>query len=69
MFPTELGHELFGEYAFYTPHAYPEDIAESIRQALTQTEKIAKIKTDGPEFVKKYSWQKFTDNFLKILAK
>ncbi len=69
IYDNELGHELFGEYAFYTPHAYPEDIAESIRQALTQTEKIAKIKTDGPEFVKKYSWQKFTDNFLKILAK
>jgi len=64
---NELGHELFGEYAFYVPHAYPDNIAESILQALTQTEKIAKIKTDGPEFVKKYNWKSFVDKFIDNL--
>jgi glycosyltransferase involved in cell wall biosynthesis len=64
---NELGHELFGEYAFYVKEPYPEDIAEGIRNALNQTEKIAKIKNDGPEFVKKYNWKNFTDRWLEIV--
>lgn len=64
---NELGHELFGEYAFYTDSTHPEGIAESMRKALTQTEKIQKIKTEGPEFVKKYNWKSFTDQWLKII--
>ena len=62
---NELSHELFGEYAFYVSDPNPDGIAEGIRQALTQTEKIVKIKTNGPEFVKKYNWKIFTDKFLE----
>ena len=62
---NKLGHELFGEYAFYIGNADLVGIAEGIYNALTQTEKIAKIKTDGPEFVKKYNWKSFTDKFLE----
>ncbi len=64
---NELGHELFGDYAFYVGNPNPDGIAEGIRQALTQTEKIAKIKIDGPEFVKKYNWESFTDKFFEII--
>ncbi len=64
---NELGHELFEGYAFYVGNPTPDGIAKGIRQALTQTEKIAKIKTDGPKFVKKYNWSQFTDKWLKII--
>ena len=64
---NELGHELFSEYAFYVKNNDIDGIAEGIRQALTQAEKIHKIKTDGPEFVKKYNWKSFTDRFLEYV--
>jgi len=64
---NELGHELFGEYAFYVSNPDPDGITEGMRQALTQTEKISKIKTTGPEFVKKYNWKSFTDRFLEYV--
>jgi len=79
---SELGHELFGEYAFYVPSSAPKNIptflrmlechnpdkiAETIKQALTNQQKIDKIKSEGPEFVKKYNWKNFTDKFLKIV--
>lgn len=64
---NELGHELFGEYAFYVSNPNPDSIAEGIRQALTQTEKISKIKNEGPEFAKKYNWKNFTDRWLEII--
>ncbi len=64
---NELGHELFGEYAFYAEGSDAGGIAKAIRESLTQTEKIAKIKIDGPEFVKKYNWKNFTDKFIKNL--
>lgn len=63
---NELGHELFGDYAFYVKNPNPDGIAESIRNALIQTEKIAKIKIDGPEFIKKYNWKNFTNKWLEI---
>ena len=81
---NELGHELFGEYAFYVPnsakntnHNIPtfcrmleccdsDKIAETIKQALTDQQKIDKIKSEGPEFVKKYNWKSFADRWLKI---
>lgn len=66
---NELGHELFEEYAFFTKNNDTNGIAEGMLSALTQTEKIQKIKTEGPEFVKKYSWKSFTDKFLEILVK
>lgn len=62
---NELGHELFNGYAFYTTNNDADGIAESIRQALTQTEKISKIKNNGPEFIKKYNWKTFTNKFLE----
>ncbi len=64
---NELGHELFGDYAFYVDDLTPDGIAEGIRQALTQTEKIMRIKNSGPEFAKKYTWNNFTDSWLKII--
>lgn len=64
---NELGHELFGDYAFYVSNPTPDGIAKGIRQALTQTEKIQKIKSEGPEFVKKYNWKNFTDKWLEIV--
>ncbi|MBI4158080.1 MAG: glycosyltransferase family 4 protein [Candidatus Yanofskybacteria bacterium] len=63
---NELGHELFGEYAFYSKGGGVDDIAETIKQALTDRQKRDKIKSEGPEFVKKYSWKSFADRFLKI---
>ncbi len=64
---NELGHELFGQYAFFVKNPDPDGIAEDIRQALTDSDKIKKIKTGGPEFVKKYNWESFTDRFLKYI--
>ena len=64
---NELGHELFGEYAFYSKDGNVDSIADSLKQALTDKEKIEKIKSEGPEFVKKYNWRGFTDRFLKII--
>jgi glycosyltransferase involved in cell wall biosynthesis len=62
---NELGHELFGEYAFYVKNTDPDGIAEGIRQALTESDKIARIRASGPEFAKKYNWKSFTDKFLE----
>lgn len=62
---NELGHELFDNYAFYAENSDTEGISKAIRQALTDSEKFAKIKNSGPEFVKKYNWKNFTDKFLE----
>ncbi len=62
---NELGRELFGEYAFYVKNPDPDGIANGISQALTDSNKIQKIKNSGPEFVKKYNWKNFTDKFLE----
>ena len=64
---NELGHELFGEYAFYSKSGGVDDIAETIKQALTENQKIDKIKSEGPEFVKKYNWKSFADRFIENL--
>ena len=66
---NELGHELFGEYAFYSKSGEIDDIVEAIKQVLTGSEKIQKIKNFGPEFVKKYNWKSFTDKFLDVTKK
>lgn len=62
---NELGHELFGEYAFYAKSGGIDDIAEAVKTAMSDEQKINRIKSEGPEFVKKYNWKSFTDNFLK----
>ena len=64
---NELGHELFGNYAFYVSGSKPEDISEGMKKALTQSEKISKIKTEGPGFTKRYNWRNFTNNWLRII--
>src|SRR3989344_8710567 len=64
---NKLGHELFGDYAFYSKSGNADDITDAIKQALTDTEKGQKIKHSGPEFVKKYNWKSFADRFLKII--
>src|SRR3989344_1902304 len=61
---NELGHELFEEYAFYSKSGEVDDIANTIKQALTENPKIEKIKSEGPEFVKKYNWENFGDKFI-----
>jgi glycosyltransferase involved in cell wall biosynthesis len=74
---NELGHELFGarpeetkslfgDYAFYSKSGNIDDITDAIKKALTENQKIDKIKSEGPEFVKKYNWKSFTDRFLEI---
>ncbi|MEK7121474.1 MAG: glycosyltransferase [Patescibacteria group bacterium] len=64
---NELGHELFGEYAFYAEGSDVGGITKAVRQALIDSEKIEKIKSDGPDFVKKYNWKSFTDKWLEIV--
>ncbi len=64
---NELGHELFDEYAFYSKSGNVDDIAEAIRHALTNTDKIQKIKNSGSEFVKRYNWKSFADKFIDII--
>jgi len=64
---NELGHELFKDYAFYVRNTDTDGIAEGIKNALTQTDKIMKIKNEGPIFAKQYSWSKFTDRWLEII--
>lgn len=62
---NELGHELFGDYAFFAKSGSVEDITEIIKIAITDDKKIQEIKTKGPEFVKKYNWKNFTNMFLQ----
>ena len=64
---NELGYELFGGYAFYSKSGGVDDIAETIKRALTENQKIDKIKSEGPEFVKKYNWKSFADRFIENL--
>lgn len=64
---NDLGHELFKNYAFYVHSADPEGIAEGIRDALTQKEKIAETKNNGAEFAKQYSWKNFTDRWIEMV--
>jgi len=60
---NELGHELFGEYAFYSKSGNMEDIAEAMKEALSNEQKASKIKSEGPEFIKKYNWKNFVERF------
>ncbi|KKT82443.1 MAG: hypothetical protein A3B99_00275 [Candidatus Yanofskybacteria bacterium RIFCSPHIGHO2_02_FULL_44_12b] len=62
---NELGHELFGDYAFYSKDGGADGIIRSVRQALTDGQKIQKIKSEGPKFVKRYSWKGFTERFFE----
>ena len=64
---NELGHELFGNYAFYTKTGEVNNIAETIEKALTESEKIHEIKSEGPEFVKKYNWKNFANRFFETI--
>ena len=65
---NELGHELFGEYAFYSKSGSVDDIAEAIKRALTETNKIEHIKNSGSELVKKYNWKNFADRFFDSMV-
>src|SRR3989344_4230253 len=38
---NELGHELFGDFAFYSKNGESDEIVEAIRQALTDQKKVA----------------------------
>ena len=64
---NELGHELFGEYAFYSKSGEVDNVAEAIKLALTDSEKVQRIKNSGPEFVKKYNWNDFANRWIKII--
>jgi len=75
---NELGHELFGarpeetkslfgDYTFYSKSGNVDDITDAIKQALTDKEKIDKIKSGGPEFVRKYNWKDFASRWFQII--
>lgn len=64
---NELGHELFGDYAIFAKANSVDGIANAITEALTDETKIRQIREGGKEFVKRYSWQKFTDRWLEII--
>ncbi len=66
---NELGHELFGEDAFYVNNPTPKGIAEGILKALTESGKIQRINSEGSDFVKKYSWRNFADRFFEVIKK
>jgi len=78
---NELGHELFGDYAFYSlkennpsealakEGSMVDSIADAIRRALTDEQKISKIKSEGFEFEKKYSWKSFAYKFFDNVKK
>ncbi|OGZ71371.1 MAG: hypothetical protein A2998_01940 [Candidatus Staskawiczbacteria bacterium RIFCSPLOWO2_01_FULL_37_25b] len=65
---NELGHELFGDFAFYAKSGSVDDIAEAIRQAMGDEHKTENIKNNGPEFVKKYNWKNFAGKFFNELV-
>ena len=65
---NELGHELFGEYAFYSKSGSVDDIAETIKEAMSNEPRALSIRINGPEFVKKYNWKSFADRFLKTVS-
>ncbi|MDO8496635.1 MAG: glycosyltransferase family 1 protein [bacterium] len=62
---NELGHELFGDYAFYSKSGSIEDIAKAMKEALSNEQKANKIRFEGPEFVKKYNWKSFAERFFE----
>ncbi len=62
-----LGHELFGEYAFYSKDGTVENIQEAIIEVLSQEDKADKIKFHGPEHVAKYSWEAFANRWLETV--
>ncbi|OGN03220.1 MAG: hypothetical protein A2651_02325 [Candidatus Yanofskybacteria bacterium RIFCSPHIGHO2_01_FULL_42_12] len=68
---NELGHELFEDHAFYSKSGEVDDIADTIKQALSDdnpsAELRARIKSDGSEFVKKYNWKSFADCWFQII--
>lgn len=66
---NELGHELFGEYAFYSKSGRIDDITEAIKQALTNSEKVQEIINSGSKFVKKYNWKSFTEKLFETIEK
>lgn len=63
---NELGHELFGEYAFYSKSGEVDDITETIKQALSEAGPSTTLRASKLEFVKKYSWKSFANRFLEI---
>ena len=64
---NELGHELFGDYAFFAKGGSVDDIADAIKLTINNEQRTMNIKNNGSTFVKKYNWKSFTDRFLKII--
>ena len=62
---NDLGHELFEDYAFYSKSGSVDDIADAMRQAINNEQKLMSIRNDGPQFVKKYSWKKLAERFFE----
>jgi len=62
---NELGHELFGEYAFYAKDGSTDEITNAMKSAMSDEQKMRSIKDSGPEFVKKYNWKSFAEIFFK----
>ena len=47
----------------------PECISTAIKKALTDEAKRQKIIASADQILQKYTWQRFTDNFLQSLKK
>ncbi len=62
-----LGHELFGEYAWYTQEATADAIATAMRSVLTNTAWRERVTMHGHEFTKQYSWKQFTERWLETI--
>ncbi len=65
---NELGHELFGEYAIYAKSGSVEDIAETIKRVLRESDPSTTLRTSRLAFAKKYNWRSFAEIFFKDLS-
>ncbi|MEK7124861.1 MAG: glycosyltransferase family 1 protein [Patescibacteria group bacterium] len=63
-----LGHELFGNHAFFVRAPYTADaIAAALGAALTDTQKHAAIRSAARSFSDRFNWPAHTDRFLELV--
>ena len=63
-----LGHELFGEYAIFVnnPDSVIE-IADALREAMTNITLREKIKEHASEIIGRYTWEAHTNRFIEMI--
>jgi len=67
---NELGHEIFGDNAFFVKNAKDTDeFAESIKAALKDMAKAEEIALKKEEILEKFDWQKHTKKLLEEFSK